>query len=68
MSSQTSERELFVKLCCGQQLQGNTSPVPYFLGYKIEFFSFQNNPKNLGPSYKMDLDLWDCLGRVQHVL
>ena len=26
------------------------------------FFSFQNNPKNLDPSYKMDLDLWDCLG------
>ena len=22
-------------------------------------FSFQNNPKNLDPSYKMDLDLWD---------
>ena len=21
------------------------------------FFSFQNNPKNLDPSYKMDLDL-----------
>ena len=23
---------------------------------------FQNNPKNLDPSFKMDLDLWDCLG------
>ena len=23
-------------------------------------FSFQNNPKDLDPSYKMDLDLWDC--------
>ena len=31
------------------------------------FFSFQNNPKNLDPSYKMDLDLWDCLGRVKPV-
>ena len=29
------------------------------------FFFFQNNPKNLDPSYKMDLDLWDCLGRVK---
>ena len=29
------------------------------------FFSFQNNPKNLDPSYKMDLDFWDCLGRVK---
>ena len=42
--------------------------VPYFLGYKTEFFSFQNNPKDLDPSYKTDLDLWDCLGRVKLVL
>ena len=32
------------------------------------FFHFQNNPKNLDPSYKMDLDLWDCFGRVKSVL
>ena len=25
---------------------------------------FQNNSKDLDPSYKTDLDLWDCLGRV----
>ena len=25
------------------------------------FFFFQNNPKDLDPSYKMDLDLCDCL-------
>ena len=31
-------------------------------------FSFQNNPKDLDPSYKMDLDLWDCLGRVKLIL
>ena len=38
--------------------------VPYFYGYKTEFFfSFQNNPKNLDPSDKMDLDLWACLTR-----
>ena len=42
--------------------------IPYFSGYKMEFFSFPNNPKNLDPSYKMDLDLWDCLGRVKLVL
>ena len=42
--------------------------IPYFFGYKTEFFSFQNNPKNLDPSYKMDLDLLDCLGRVKLVL
>ena len=31
--------------------------LPYFFGYKTEFFSFQNNPKDLDPSCKMDLDL-----------
>ena len=24
-------------------------------------FFFQNNPKNLDPSYKMDLDIWDLI-------
>ena len=33
-----------------------------------EFFSFQNNPKDLDPSCKTDLDLWACLGRVKLVL
>ena len=51
---------------------GHTQPffdkLPYFFGYKTEFFSFQNNPKDLDPSCKMDLDLWDCLGRVKLVL
>ena len=47
---------------------GRRPDIPYFLGYKTEFFSFQNNPKDLDPSYKMDLDLWDCLGRVKLVL
>ena len=28
-------------------------------------FSFLNNAKNLDPSYEMDLDLLDCLGRVK---
>ena len=31
---------------------------------RLEFFSFQN----LDPSYKMELDLWDCLGRAQIIL
>ena len=44
------------------------SYLPYFFGYKTQFFSFQNNPKDLDPSYRMDLDLWDCLGRVKLVL
>ena len=24
---------------------------------------FLNNPKDLDPSYKMDLDIWGCFGR-----
>ena len=46
----------------------DNSVIPYFFGYKTQFFSFQNNPKDLDPSYKMDLDLWDPLGRVKLVL
>ena len=39
-----------------------------FLWLSDGAFSFQNNPKDLDLSYKMDLDLWDCLGRVKLVL
>ena len=42
--------------------------ILYFFGYKTEFFSFPNYPKNLDPSYKTDLDLWDCLGRIKLIL
>ena len=42
--------------------------LPYFIGYKREFFFFQNSPKNPDLSYKTDLDLRDCLGRVRLVL
>ena len=38
-----------------------------FFGYKTELFSFQNNRKNLDLSYKTDLDLRNCLGRVKLV-
>ena len=30
--------------------------------------AFQNNHKHLDPSFKTDLDLWDCLGRVILIL
>ena len=33
-----------------------------------QIFSFQNNAKNLGPSYKINLDLSDCLGRGKLIL
>ena len=42
--------------------------IPYYFAYKTEFFPFQNDPKNLDPSYKMDLDFWHCLARVKLVL
>ena len=42
--------------------------VAYFFGYKTDFFPFQNNSKDLDPSCKTDLNLWDCLGRVKLVL
>ena len=41
--------------------------LPYFFGCKTEVFLFQNNPKDLDPSFKMDLDPCDCLGRVKLV-
>ena len=42
-----------------------TNEIPYYFSYNTEFLSFQNNPKI---SYKMDLDLSDCLRRVKLVL
>ena len=53
-----------VSVC--SNIYGYTS-IPYFFGYKTEFFFFQNNLKNLNPSYKMDLDLRNSLGRVKLV-
>ena len=29
----------------------------------IRVLPFLNNHKDLGPSYKMDLDFWNCFGR-----
>ena len=55
--------------CSKNEWYNQLSPVstsalglPYFFDYKTGVFSFQNNPKDLDPSCKMDLDLWDCLG------
>ena len=47
---------------------GETLHFWYFFGYKTEFFPVPNNPKNLDPSYKTDLDIWGSLGRVKLVL
>ena len=56
------------KLSLDAYCQNTSIILPYFFGYKAEFLSFQNNPKNLDLSYKTDLDIWDCLGRVKLVL
>ena len=64
-------REVYAFLISSRQVKGGIwlcGYIPYFFAYKTVFFSFQNNPKNLDPSYKTDLDLWDCLGRVKPVL
>ena len=41
--------------------------VAYRILVKRQFFPFQNNPKYLDLSYKMDLDLWDCLGKKKQL-
>ena len=33
--------------------------LPYIFGYKTEVVFLSNNSKDLDPSYKTDLDLWD---------
>ena len=40
----------------------NLIDLLYFMGYKTKIFPFQFYPKDLDPSCKMDLDLWDCFG------
>ena len=39
----------------------NTKPVLQNYA-RIRFLPFLNNPKDLDPSYKMDLGFWDCFG------
>ena len=46
----------------GYTCRGSNCHLPISSIIRLEFFSFQNNPKDLDPSCKMDLDLWDCLG------
>ena len=44
--------------------QSNTTSYRISSVIRRIVFYLQNNPENLDPSYKMDLDLWDCFGRV----
>ena len=41
-----------------------TSPIT--LCYNT-ILTFLNNPKDLDPSYKMDLDFWNCFGREKNL-
>ena len=42
--------------------------VSYLFCYETGTSPFQNNPKNLDPSYKMDLDFWDYFVREKAIL
>ena len=42
--------------------------LPYFFGYKTVFYFLPKQSQNLDPSYKIDLNLLYCLGRVKVVL
>ena len=53
---------------CPAEKMGNQSRYRISSVIRWSFFSVQNNPKNLDPSYKMDLDFGDCLGTVKLVL
>ena len=33
----------------------------------IKVLHFLNNPKHLDPSYKTDLDFWDCFGKKKNL-
>ena len=54
--------------------EGNLNILHFAYMYRISsvirqsFFPSKKYPKDLDPSYKMDLDPSDCLGRVKLVL
>ena len=35
------------------------------LCYYTQVLPFLNSPKHLDPSYKTDLNFWDCFGRIK---
>ena len=61
--SEMNRTSKYYALCC--EVQGHNLciscfydfRIPYFSAYKTEALPFQNDPKNLDPSYKTDLDL-----------
>ena len=63
-----SHNMLSVTSCENDAFTAAEYKVPYFSCYKTEIFLLPKQSKNLDPSYKMDLDLWDCLGMAKLVL
>ena len=51
-----------------QQQQQPWINMTYFFSNKKEFFLSKTIKEKIDLSYKMDLDHWDCLGRVKLVL
>ena len=58
-------REYTAKVSCRPAHTGSVHHISLVIRWS---FSLQNNPKNLDLSYKTDLDLLDCLGRVKLIL
>ena len=56
------------KTICSDFNETHIRMLTVFLWLKERVFSFQNNLKDLDLSYKTDLDLGDCLGRVKPIL
>ena len=49
---------------CSSRMTSNNYISPMKFCYNTNFtLPFLNNPKDLDPSYKTDLDLWDCFER-----
>ena len=51
--------------CSNYHIKAFTTKTYHISSIIRQNFSFQNNPKDLDPSCKVDLDLWDCLGQVK---
>ena len=58
-SQPSSNSHLYLELCASEILKVR-SEYCISLVIRQRFFPSENNPKDLDPSSKMDLDLWDC--------
>ena len=64
--SRVYTRKMFCRSRTSNSELNNSSSQNYCISLIIrQSFSFQNNPKDLDPSCKVDPDRSDCLGRVK---